>query len=367
MMNKSKNNLVILLILLMVLPGIGKAQKKQSENIVVITLDGFRWREIFSGADSLLTFDTTAKYNTEYIQQKFWASSPEERRKKLMPFLWNEFAANGILLGNRNYGNNVDNANRYRFSYPGYNEIFTGYPDTLVNSNDKIPNPNENVFEFLNKLPVFKGKTAVFGSWDVFASIFNEGRSGFLVNDGFRDVPGKLNEKQVLFNQQQHEMPDLFHGGERLDVATFYMGFEYMKVNKPRLMHFGFGDTDEFAHEGKYDYYLDAANKADAWIKQIWEYIQTTPQYKNKTTLIITTDHGRGPATGGKWRDHGSDVTAANEIWMAAIGPSVAPVGESKTGAQYYQGQIAATIAAFLGKEFKTNHPVLPALQLSGK
>lgn len=366
-MRGPKKYFTLLILILTTLPYIGKAQTKQSENVVVITLDGFRWREVFSGADSLLSFDTTAQYNTEYIQHKFWASTPDERRKKLLPFLWNKLGTNGILLGNRVYGNKVDNANPYRFSYPGYNEIFTGYPDTLVNSNDKIPNPNENVFEFLNKLPAFKGKTAVFGSWDVFASIFNESRSGFFVNDGFRDVPGTLNEKQILFNQQQHEMPDLFHGGERLDIATFYMGFEYMKVNKPRLMHFGFGDTDEFAHGGKYDYYLDAANKADAWIKKIWEFLQATPQYKNKTTLIITTDHGRGLAAGGKWRDHGSDVTAANEIWMAAIGPSVAPGGESKTGAQYYQRQIAATIAAFLGTEFKTNHPVLPALQFPVK
>jgi hypothetical protein len=366
MKNKGKC-LIILMIMLAAIPYIGITQVKESENIVVITLDGFRWREIFSGADSLLTFDTTARYNTEYIQKRFWASSPDDRRKKLMPFFWTKLATKGVLLGNRTYGNNVDNANRYRFSYPGYNEIFTGYPDSLVNSNNKIPNPNENVFEFLNNIPTFKGKTAVFGSWDVFASIFNEARSGFLVNDGFRDVLGNLNKKQILFNQQQHEMPDLFHGGERLDMATFDMGFEYMKVNKPRLIHFGFGDTDEFAHAGKYDYYLDAANKADAWIKQIWEYLQATPQYKNKTTLIITTDHGRGLAKDGKWRDHGSDVEAANEIWIAAIGPSVESVGESKTIAQYFQGQIAATIAALLGKEFKPNHPVLPTLNLSGK
>jgi hypothetical protein len=81
MMNNSKSYLAILLIISIALPCGSHAQAKQSENIVVITLDGFRWREIFSGADSLLTFDTTAKYNTEYVQQRFWASSPNERRK----------------------------------------------------------------------------------------------------------------------------------------------------------------------------------------------------------------------------------------------------------------------------------------------
>lgn len=284
-----------------------------------------------------------------------------------MPFIWNEIGSKGILLGNRNLGSLVDNANPYKFSYPGYNEIFTGYPDTLVNSNDKIPNHNENVFEFLNKQSGFTGKVAAFGSWDVFSAIFNEERSRFLVNDGFEDVPGKLTERQLLFNQMQHQAPDLFHGGERLDLATFYIGFEYLKVNKPRVLHFGFGDTDEFAHAGQYDYYLDAAHKADNWIRMIWEYVQQTAQYKNKTTMIITTDHGRGLAASGHWRDHGSEVVAANEIWIAAIGPSIGVIGESQAKTQYYQGQIAATIANILGKTFTTNHPVLPVLNFPKK
>lgn len=343
------------------------AQPGKSENIVVVTMDGLRWQEIFAGADSMLTYDTAAKYSIKYVQRNFWAADATARRKKLMPFFWSEIASKGLLLGNRNYGNYFNNANPYWFSYPGYNEIFTGYPDTAVNSNDKIPNKNENVFEFLNKLPEFKGRTAVFGSWDVFASIFNEGRSGLLVNDGFRDLKGNLTEKQKLFNRLQHEMPDLFHGGERLDAATFNIAFEYMKENKPKLIFFGLGDTDEFAHAGQYDYYLDAAQKSDAWIRQIWEYIQSTPGYKDKTTLIITTDHGRGLAEGSNWRHHGSKIAEASEMWMAAIGPSVKPVGESKQKAQAYQGQIAATIATMLGKDFKPAHPVLPALTLNGK
>lgn len=341
------------------------AQPGKSENIVVVTMDGLRWQEIFAGADSMLTYDTAAKYSIKYVQRNFWAADATARRKKLMPFFWSAIASKGILLGNRNYGNYFNNANPYWFSYPGYNEIFTGYPDTAVNSNDKIPNKNENVFEFLNKLPEFKGRTAVFGSWDVFASIFNEGRSGLLVNDGFRDLKGNLTEKQKLFNRLQHEMPDLFHGGERLDAATFNIAFEYMKENKPKLIFFGLGDTDEFAHAGQYDYYLDAAQKSDAWIRQIWEYIQSTPGYKDKTTLIITTDHGRGLAEGSNWRHHGSKIAEASEMWMAAIGPSVKSTGESKEKAQAYQGQIAATIATMLGKDFKPAHPVLPALTLN--
>ena len=358
---------ILLVALLISFQSITIAQTTKSQNIVVITMDGLRWQEVFGGADSLLTFDTLANYSTRFVKNNFWAPTALERRQKVMPFLWSQIANKGVILGNRNYKNYVNNANPYWFSYPGYNEIFTGYPDTLVNSNAKIPNKNETVFEYLNKLPEFKDKTAVFGSWSVFASIFNEARCGFLVNDGFRDVPGKLTPRQVELNRLQHELPDLFHGGERLDVATFNIGFEYMKVNKPRLIHFGLGDTDEFAHDGKYDYYLDAAKKSDEWIRQIWEYVQSDPFYANKTTLLITTDHGRGTAAGAKWRHHGDETPGSSEIWIAAIGASIKPEGESKTKAQFYQGQVAATIAKLVGKEFKPKHKALPALPLGGK
>jgi hypothetical protein len=355
---------IYLLLSVMLVAMHGMAQQKKSENIVIVTMDGLRWQEMFNGADSLLTFDTAAIYSHKYAEEHYWAGSAEERRKKLFPFIWSEISAKGMLLGNRKYENYFENKNPYWFSYPGYNEIFTGFPDTAVNSNDKIPNKNESVLEYLNKMPQYKNKVAVFGSWDVFAYIFNEKRSGLPVNDGFRNVEGKLTDKQKMFNQLQHEMPAIFHEGERLDVATFNMGFEYMKANKPRIMFFGLGDTDEFAHAGMYDYYLDAAHKTDAWIKKLWEYIQSDPAYANKTTLIIATDHGRGLAEGGNWKHHGQKIPESKQMWMAAIGPSVPAIGESKSAQVNYQGQIAATIAQMLGHHFAPAHQPLPALSI---
>lgn len=64
--------------------------------------------------------------------------------------------------------------------------------------------------------------------------------------------------------------------------------------NKPRVLYIAYGETDEWAHAGQYRFYLDAAKQVDAWIKKIWEFVQTDPQYKNKTALLITVDHGRG-------------------------------------------------------------------------
>lgn len=55
------------------------------------------------------------------------------------------------------------------FSYPGYNEIFTGNPDDKnIDTNDKMLNPNTNVLEFLNKQKDLEGRIACFSSWSDF-------------------------------------------------------------------------------------------------------------------------------------------------------------------------------------------------------
>ena len=84
------------------------------------------------------------------------------------------------LYGNRTKNCSVNNANPYWFSYPGYNEIFTGYPDTAVNSNDKIRNKNVNVLEFINQQKDYAGKVAAFTTWDCFPYILNKWRRIFM-------------------------------------------------------------------------------------------------------------------------------------------------------------------------------------------
>jgi len=339
------------------------ASAQKTENVIVVMMDGLRWQEIFHGADSLLCFDPTATYNREYAVKRFWAPTEKERRNKLTPFFWSTLATKGFIAGNRDLGNEVNVANNKWFSYPGYNETFTGFPDSTVDSNDKIYNKNETVFEYLNKDAAFKGKTAVIASWELFSYIFNEKRSNIYVNDGLRELPGK-NEKEKELNKWQQYLPDLYHGSERMDASTAAMSLYYLKQYHPRLFFMSLGNTDEFAHSGEYDLYLDAIHHADRWIKEIWELVESDPFYKGKTALLITTDHGRGYATGGKWQSHGSQVPHANEIWMAGIGAGIKARGELTKKETTYQAQIAATIAELLGKKFQPAHKVLPPLVL---
>jgi hypothetical protein len=330
------------------------------ENIIIITTDGLRWQEVFKGMDSAIANDN--KFNqgdSDYLFKKYWGNNVTERRKKLFPFLWRTVATQGQLYGNRMYGNKIDNANPYWFSYPGYSEIMTGYADTSINTNDFPPNPNTNVLEFLNLQPKFKGKVAAFGAWEAFDRILNEKRGGFPVISAFDKSGGSHPTIQhQLINNMLADSYKPWHEDECLDVFTHYAAMEELKGKKPKVLYIAYGETDEWAHSGQYRNYLDAAHKVDEWIKQIWEYVQSQPQYKNKTALFITTDHGRGDAIKKEWTSHGNSVKDAFEIWFAVLTPAMSTKGEMKTEIQLYQKQFAQTIAKLLGYTFKTDHPV---------
>ena len=339
--------------------------QRQTENIIIVTTDGFRWQEIFKGMDSAIA--NNSKYNqgdSEYIYKTYWSKNESERRKKLMPFLWNTMVTKGQVFGNRTLGSKVDNANRYWFSYPGYNEIMTGFPDTAVNSNDYPANPHVTVLEFLNKQAKLKGRVAVFGAWDAFDRILNEKRSGIPVVSAFNPMGGsKPTAKEKLINAMMKDAHKPWGEEENLDVFTHYGAMEYLKTKKPKVLYIAYGETDEWAHAGEYRSYLDAGHQVDAWLKQLWDYIQNDPQYKNKTTLFVTVDHGRGDIEKEKWTSHNNKIQDAHEIWFAVMGPDTPVRGELNpiaTGSdmQLYQQQFAQTFAKLMGYTYAANHPI---------
>lgn len=345
----------------------GSVFSQNAENIIIITTDGLRWQEVFTGMDSAIA--NNKKFNqgdSAVIYSKYWSTDPVERRRKLMPFLWSIIEQNGQIYGNRNTGNKIDLANPYWFSYPGYNEILTGYADTLINSNSYPPNPNTNLLEFLNQMPKYKNKVAAFGAWDAFDRILNEERGKFPVHSAF-DLIGGANPTatEKIINNLAKDSYRPFGDEEVLDVFTHYSAMNYLQTKKPKVLYIAYGETDEWAHHGYYRDYLMAATMVDKWIKDIWNYIQSNPQYKNKTAIFITTDHGRGDAVKNEWTSHNNKILDCNQIWMAAMGPGIKPKGEIKTAQQLYQKQFAQTMASLLGLTFTAVHPVGEKIDLN--
>ncbi len=324
--------------------------RDSTNKIFIITIDGFRWQELFNGADSDILKSENHLNDSETIESLYDAPEPIERRKKLMPFMWSVVYKKGQLYGNRAFENNVNVANPYAISYAGYNEMFTGKADLLIASNNKIQNDNKNIFEFLNSKPNFKGKIALFSSWDVFPYILNEKRSGIEVNSGYENIQAAETETQKKLNTVQ---TSIIENKEhtRQDMLTFIAAKEYLQQYRPTIFYLGLGETDEYAHKADYAMYLQKANEADKIIADLWHWAQTHDGYKGNTTFIITTDHGRGQST-NRWSSHGIFTKGSSQTWLALLGKNIEPMGEIKVQGQIYQKQIAQTIAYLAGERF---------------
>ena len=291
------------------------------QHVVLVVADGLRWQEVFRGADpSILSSDPGLGGDGAPTRRKYWRPTLQERRAALMPFLWGTIAREGQLIGNRDLGSRAVVTNPMKFSYPGYNEMLVGYPDARIDRNDFGPNPNVTVFEWLNGRDDLQGRVAAFGMWDTFHDIFNVGRSRLPVAD---------------FDT---------------DSQTSFAALEYLEERQPRALFVGFGATDDYAHKGRYDQVLDATLAIDGYLSMLWSRIQSSPVYRDRTTLIVVSDHGRG-RTRRDWTHHNEDVPGSDETWFAMIGPGIEARGEVR-GGQVTLAQAAATVAAALGLDY---------------
>ena len=152
----------------------------------------------------------------------------------------------------------------------------------------------------------------VYGTWATFKDIFNVKRSNLPMLVGY-DLPysGELTPRQALLNR-------LYTSTTKLDDEAVYDAFmqvpllESFAKSQPRVLFVGYGETDNWAHAGRYDLVLHSAHAFDQFVEELWNTLQALPAYKDQTTFIITTDHGRG---GGltQWKEHGVEREGLGE------------------------------------------------------
>src|SRR5262245_46765553 len=164
--------------------------QNQTRNVILITLDGARSQEIFSGLDLEILKSITREGRIEDtpLYKEYWAPTTTERRQKLMPFFWGTLMQQyGSIAGDRSAGSTVQITNGHRFSYPGYSEILTGEAhDQVIDSNDKKRNPYTTVLEFLRrKLALGVSQVACFSSWDVMGWISTHDPVAISINAGY--------------------------------------------------------------------------------------------------------------------------------------------------------------------------------------
>jgi hypothetical protein len=291
------------------------------------------------------------------LRKRYWRDTPAARREALFPFLWGTVAKRGQIFGNRNLGSDAHVTNGKAFSYPGYNEMTTGFPNDAIDSNEFGPNPTPTVFEWLNKIEEYRGHVAVYGTWSIFDNIFNKPRSGLIMQTGWTPPPKKdPDTPRDALLRRLYETSTQFDEEDVEDSLLQVPLLDFVRSAKPRVLFVGYGETDNWAHQGRYDLVLDSAHRVDGFVKELWDTMQAMPEYRDKTTFIITCDHGRGSGL-TEWKEHGVEEKGSENVWIAVMGPDTSPLGERGKGSAATQAQIAATVAALLGKDYHSAVP----------
>jgi hypothetical protein len=328
-------------------PGLDAAEARKAENLIIVTIDGLRWQEVFTGAEEKLIDPRVGGVkDAAQVRKDFWRETPAQRRAALMPFFWSMIAGEGQVFGDAEHNCVARVTNGKNFSYPGYSEMFCGLVDPRIDSNDKVPNANLNVLEFLNARQPFAGRVAVFAGWDVFPFILNANRAKMPVIAGWEALTEQpLSEVERQINHMKGEVTRIWPNAT-FDAMTMLAAEEHLKKKRPRVLYIAFNEVDEWAHLRRYDLYLQAARNNDRAIARLWGMVQEMEQYTGKTALLLTTDHGRG-SNWNNWIDHGR-IAESDRVWVAVMGPDTAPLGVRKDCA-VTTSQVAATVAGLLG------------------
>lgn len=130
----------------------------------------------------------------------------------------------------------------------------------------------------------------------------------------------------------------------------------HLARRRPLVQWFALNDTDDWAHQGNYVRVIEHLHRIDGWLRELWTWLQAQDDYRRRTALVIVTDHGRGNGT-SDWNDHGAKVTGAENVWAAFAVPGWQARGEWTNHEPVSQSQIAATLAAIMGFDWKAASP----------
>ncbi|MFN4911320.1 MAG: alkaline phosphatase family protein [Flavobacteriales bacterium] len=238
----------------------------QSENLVIIVMDGARYSETFG--------DTSHAY---------------------IPLLWNSMRDSGVIFTEfYNQGTT--------FTMNGHVAMTTGFYQEIPNDGTMLPN-YPSLFQYWNK----KNDPSGAQSW-------------LICSKDKLEVLGNTNDYR--FKNQYLPSSDCGNAGNgsgyRSDSITFLRALSCLENQKPNLLLVNFKEPDFSGHTGNWNAYVEGIQKTDAYAFQLWQYLQTDPHYKGKTTFLFTNDHGRHDYD---FKNHGDQCQGCKHLFLYAEGP----------------------------------------------
>lgn len=250
------------------------AMASAQPNVILVTLDGVRWREVFQGVDPLLT--------------------GERRSQKIFRRTFSMLEGRGAMFGDRSAGNGFSSSNLALVSLPGYRSIMTGKFDLFCISNECGRIGEESVQERLvRELKLAPHQVATIGSWPEIALAVERKPGSTFVQTG---ILGALERTHAeAFPQiKEFEPLDARPRAKRPDRDTFAYALDYLTKYRPRFLYIALDESDAYGDRNDYAGHVAMLNQYDLWIKQLLDLIAGMGEYGRETTVLITTDHGRG-------------------------------------------------------------------------
>jgi hypothetical protein len=241
---------------------------------------------------------------------------------QLIPHLWNDLRPQGVYYS-RFYNNSVT------ITMAGHSNIMTG---TWQYGRNRGPIPTRPtvIHYMLDELALLPSEAHV---------IFGK---GFYAWNPETSFPAYRNAFKVPFDNGIGE--ETYQG----DYDVLHRALQVMKTDHPRLMLINFGVTDHSAHSGDWEVHIGAVKNNDQVLFDLWNAIQADERYKNKTTLIITNDHGymdEGYHDG--FAEHGDTSEGSRHVMLLLLGPDIKAGKVVATPA--YHIDIAPTVGELLG------------------
>lgn len=107
------------------------------------------------------------------------------------------------------------------------------------------------------------------------------------------------------------------------DELSVYIARQLMRELAPSLLWITLHDID-VAHSGSYSLYIEGIRRSDRLCAEIWNAIQSNPEYAGKTTMFILPDFGRDSDTdsgGNGFQHHRTGDPLSRTVWMLVLGP----------------------------------------------
>ena len=292
---------------------------------ILVTLDGVRWQEVFQGTDPGL--------------------GPTKGAPTL-PLLLKKRPGT-LLFGDPGTDVEVTIANGTSLSLPGYLTLLTGKKTRCANNRCDRVGIETLPERLVRELHLPARQVATLTSWELLAHAVEHVQGATFVNAGRVALDdGHPDARSRHLNQAERDDPPRKWARARFDAYTMAHALRYLRLHRPRYLHIGLNDADEWGHLGDYATYIKTLRRYDGWLRQLLGTLGGLGAYGKRCSVVVTTDHGRG--TGAEWIDH-RESAAARRVWLWVHGPLAQQLATPPAGARYSHLDLRPTVERLFG------------------